>query len=246
MTAESTSADQISSLAKIEPKMRLEGTITDVGLHGAIVDLGLAAEGLLHISQLAADGEINHVTDAVRPGDHVTVWVTDVEPDRHRVSLTMVKPPALTWDELAEGQVHTGTVARIESYGAFVDIGAERHGLLHVREMSAGYVEHPSEMVSVGDEIDVRVLKVDRRRRRIDLTKQGLEAAAVEEPEPEEPEEEEEAAQTSMEAALERAYSDQEQPKKRAGKPRLDEDRSDFIEREEILKRTLDEQSGSE
>jgi ribosomal protein S1 len=233
------------SVEDIKPKMRLEGTVAEIGLHGAVVDIGLPVEGLLHISQLSPHGEIDAVTEAVNVGDQVVVWVTEVEPDQNRVSLTMVEPPDVTWSELREGRVYTGRVTRIEQYGAFVDIGAERPGLLHVREMSTGYVDHPSELVSVGDEIEVRVLKVDRQRQRIDLTRQGLEEEIVEEPEPEkEPEEEEATPQTAMEIAMERARADRTRggEDRQRGKKR----KADYAEREEILDRTLEQHSGEE
>ncbi len=235
------------SIEDLKPKMRLEGTIAEVGLHGAVVDMGLPVEGLLHISQLSSHREVDAVTEAVNVGDEVVVWVTDVQPDHNRVSLTMVEPPDVTWSELREGRIYTGKVTRIEQYGAFVDIGAERPGLLHVREMSSGYVDHPSEMVSVGDEIDVRVLRVDRQRQRIDLTRQGLEEAVEpvqEEPKPEEEVEEEVTPQTAMEIAMERAYAD------RSGggeeKARAKKQKADYAEREEILERTLEQHSGEE
>ena len=242
---EEGSMDQGLSIQDLEPKTRLKGKIKKIGLHGAIVDIGLPYEGLLHISQLAREREVDAVSEAVDVGDEVTVWVTEVNPDQKRVSLTMVRPPEVTWDELREGEIYTGTVTRIEQYGAFVDIGAKRPGLLHVREMSSGYVEHPSELVSVDDEIEVRVRQVDRQRRRIDLTRQGLEETAVEEAEPEaEAEEEEVAQQTAMEAALERAYADRgdAEPEKRRSSKR----RRDDSERADILERTLEEHSGKE
>ena len=100
----------------------------------------------------------------------MTLWVTKVNPEEGHIGLTMVEPPKVDWRELAEGQIHPGTVMRIESYGAFVDIGAKRPGLLHIREMSSGYVRHPSELVQMGEEVRVRILKLDRQKRRIDLT----------------------------------------------------------------------------
>ncbi len=237
--------DQDITVKDLEPKTRLEGTITEVGLHGAVVDIGLPYEGLLHISQLTGDREVDAVTEAVQVGDEVTVWVTEVDPDQRRVSLTMVEPPDVTWDELHEGRIYRGKVTRVEKYGAFVDIGARRPGLLHVREMSAGYVEHPSELVSVGDEIDVRVLKLERKRQRIDLTRQAMAEEAVQEAEPEDKAEEEEAVQqTAMEAAMERAYADRgkgEGDKRRSGKRKRD-----HAGRADILERTLEQHTGKE
>jgi len=232
------------SIEDLEPKMRLEGTVTEIGLHGAVVDVGLSCEGLLHISQLAGDGEVDAVSEAVNVGDEITVWITEVQPDQNRVSLTMIQPPDVTWSELNEGRIYTGRVTRIEQYGAFVDIGAERPGLLHVREMSAGYVEHPTEMVSLGDEIEVRILRIDRQRQRIDLTRQGLEQEVVAEPEPEEAEEEELTPQTAMEVAMERAKADRSRGvgDKRADKKR----KGDDTEREDILERTLSQHANEE
>ncbi|HET92359.1 MAG TPA: S1 RNA-binding domain-containing protein, partial [Chloroflexi bacterium] len=190
--------EQPTSIADLKPKMCLQGIIKDTQLYGAVVDLGLDYDGVIHISQLSPE-RINRVTDAVQPGDTVTVWVTQVNPKKGRIGLTMVQPPDLDWQEMAENQVYTGTVTRIEQYGAFVDIGAERPGLLHVREMSSGYVRHPSELVKMGDEIEVRILKVDRRKRRIDLSMMDIHE------EIEETLEETEPTQTAMEIALQRA-----------------------------------------
>lgn len=249
MTEESVS-NEPKSIADLDSKMRLKGTVEKISLHGALVDIGLGCEGVLHISQIvSSDNGVDLVSDELQPGDKIDVWVSEVHPEKNHVSLTMIEPPDVTWRELEEGQVYTGTVTRIESYGAFVDVGAERPGLLHVREMSAGYVDHPSEMVDLHEEIQVRVLKVDEQRRRIDLTMKGLEPEAPQ-PEPQEPveqeeEQEEEAPQTSMELALERAYADEER-RKRIAQSRSERRESDFSEREEILKRTLEQHSESE
>ncbi|MBN1261287.1 MAG: S1 RNA-binding domain-containing protein [Anaerolineae bacterium] len=165
---EETSVEQAASINDLHPKMRLEGQITRTELYGAFVDLGLERDGMIHISRLA-NRRINKVTDRVNVGDKVTVWVTDVDPDLGRIGLTMVEPPAVDWDEMAEGQVRTGKVVRIERYGAFVDLGAERPGLLHVKQMGE-YVRTPNEVVKDGETVEVRILRLDRRKRQIDLT----------------------------------------------------------------------------
>lgn len=220
---------QVTSIADLRPKMRLQGVVRETQLYGAIVDIGLEQNGLVHISRLAPT-RVSRVTDVVNPGDNVTVWVTEVDLDRGRIGLTMVEPPRVEWRELKEGQVHTGTVTRLESYGAFVDIGAERPGLLHVRDMSSGYVRHPSEIVQVGDEIEVRILKLDRQKRRIDLAMAEPEAQTKSET----VETEEEPPKTAMEIALQRAGR-QQSPKRRRERQHSPE----IAEREDILLRTL-------
>ena len=239
------SSNNPQSIADLEPKTRLEGVVKETGLHGAVVDVGLDYDGLLHISQLASGNNVDLVTEEVQPGDQVTVWVTAVDQEQKHISLTMIEPPDVTWRELKEGRICTGTVKRIESYGAFIDVGAERYGLLHIREMSEGYVENPTEVVSVGNEVEVRILKVDQRRRRIDLTMKGLAPEVASEPEPVETfqEEEEEVPQTSMEVALQRAYDTKD---KEEAKSRPEKRSADFSEQEEIMKRTLEQHADSE
>ena len=173
MTEELTQSPHPHSISDLRPKMRLQGVVKETQLYGALVDIGLEQDGLVHISQLSPT-RVNRVADVVQPGDGVTVWVTKVDPAKGRIGLTMIEPSEVDWRELAEGQSYTGTVTRIEPYGVFVHIGAERAGLLHVREMSTGYVRHPSELVTMGEEIEVRILKLDRRRKRIDLTLMGI------------------------------------------------------------------------
>lgn len=218
------------SIADLKSKMRLEGVVKETQLYGAVVDIGVEYNGVVHISQLSPN-RVNRVTDVVQEGDNVTVWVTKVDSEQRRIGLTMVEPPKVDWHELKEGQVYTGTVTRLEPYGAFVDIGAERPGLLHVREMSSVYVRHPSELVRMGEEIEVRILKLDRRKRRIDLTMADTVAELDSEPE------EEEALKTAMEIALQKARRRQRQTKRRQNKRR----RPDHLaEREDILARTLE------
>jgi small subunit ribosomal protein S1 len=223
---------QPTAITDLEPKMRLQGLVKETQLYGAVIDLGLEYDGVVHISQLSPR-RVNRVSDVVQPGDSVTVWVTKVNPETGRIGLTMVEPPSVDWNELADGQIYTGKVTRLERYGAFVDIGAERPGLLHIREMSAGYVRHPSELMQIGDQVEVRVLKLDRRKRRIDLTMMGIV------PEIEGELEEEEPAKTAMEIALQRARASQ-----RRHAPRHEKRQTpDLSDREDILTRTLEQHS---
>jgi ribosomal protein S1 len=223
------------TIADLRPKMRLEGVVRETQLYGAVVDIGLEYDGMVHISQLSTQ-RVNRVSDVAQPGDSVIVWVTEVSTQKGRIGLSMVEPPRVDWGELAEGQVYTGTVTRLERYGAFVDIGAGRAGLLHVREMSAGYVRDPSELVKMGEEVEVRILKVDRRKRRIDLSMMGIADQIIEE----EPEEGEVDERTAMEIALQQAQA-QRAPGRRQARRRSPD--PDLSEREDILARTLEQHS---
>jgi small subunit ribosomal protein S1 len=230
-------AEAPRTIADLQPKMRLQGIVRETQLYGAVVDIGLEYDGMVHISQLSTQ-RVNRVSDVVQPGDSVTVWITEVSTQKGRIGLTMIEPPRVDWNELAEGQIYTGTVTRLERYGAFVDIGAGRDGLLHVREMSAGYVRDPSEVVKMGEEVEVRILAVDRRRRRIDLSMMGIADQIAVEEELEEGEEVDE--RTAMEIALQQAQA-QRPAGRRHGRRRPSD--PDLSEREDILARTLEKHS---
>ena len=138
----------------------------------------------------------------MKPGEEITVYVLKVEKDTGRIALSLEQPPAVSWDTIKEGEVVTGKVVRLEKFGVFVDIGAERPGMIHVSELASGYVNSPSDVVKVGDEVQARIIKVNRKNRRIDLSLKAMEEPVVV---PQEPEEEEVYQPTAMEVALRRA-----------------------------------------
>jgi transcriptional accessory protein Tex/SPT6 len=189
-----------TNIKDLEPRMKLRGKITKVGLAGAFVDISLSQEGWVHISQLSKD-PVNRVTEVVSPGDEVTVWVRKVNRKKGRISLTMVEPPERTFHDLKPGMIIEGKVMRLAPFGAFIDVGVGRDGLVHISELAPGYVEKPSEIVSVGEEVEVKVLSVDRRRRQIEL---GMKEIPIE------TDEEEESLPTTMELALKEALDQQE------------------------------------
>ena len=165
----------------LEPKTKLSGKVLKTTLAGALVDVGQEIPGVIHISQLQKE-PVNKVEDVVREGQLVDVWVRRVKKDR--IELTMIEPLGLEWREILPDMIVKGKVVRLESYGAFVDIGAERPGLVHVSELTRGYVKTPGEVVKEGDEVEAKVLDVDRRKRQIRLSMKALIPEPVEEERP--------------------------------------------------------------
>jgi len=221
-----------TSIHEIKPKMKLRGKVVKVELFGAFVDVGVGTNGLIHISQLSAE-RVNRVADIVGEGDEVTVWVSTVDPKAKRISLTMIEPAAVDWDELRAGQVYTGKVKRLEQFGAFVDIGLTRDGLIHVSELTSDYIQHPSEVIKVADEVQVKVLKVDHRKRRIELS-----LKAVDEAEMVEEDLDQEELPTAMELALLQAQKDTGRTQKdRPGSPKRGKRYRE--EQDDLLARTL-------
>ncbi len=161
-------------LEDLKPKMKLDGKVKKVELFGAFVDVGVGRDGLVHISALSAK-RVNQVTDVVKEGDPVTVWVRKVDSKAGRLDLTLIEPMPVDWEELKPKQVYTGKVTKLEKFGAFVDIGAERPGLIHISEMASYRVEEVSEICKVGDEVQVKVLSVDARKKQIKLSLKAME-----------------------------------------------------------------------
>lgn len=246
----------VTGLASLKRKMKLTGTVTRLELYGAFIDVGLDTNALIHISKLGKE-HVNRVSDVLSVGQEVTVWVEKVDPARKQIMVTMIEPLGVEWRDLKNGQTYTGTITRLENYGAFVNIGAEREGLVHISELSHDYVKQPSEVVNVGDEVQVQVLGFSKRKRRIDLSMKALmEKPTIEQilapthqPEPvsyDYPEEEEidEDVPTAMEYALRKAFGqdmeyDGRRGKKRGGKKKKQRRERSRSQQEALLERTL-------
>lgn len=220
----------------LRPGLKLEGKVVRLEKFGAFVDIGAETEGLVHISEMSTTGRVNRPQDVVREGDAVQVWIKDVERGSRRISLTMVEPPEVDIRTLKPNMILTGKVVRLESFGAFIDVGAGRDGMIHVTEMGRGYVGSPSEILSVGDELQVRVVDVDPRRGRISLSMKDLPAEQIV------LDQEEEELPSSMELALRQAMAydgDPELARRRlTRRDRRERQRRDR-EQDDIISRTL-------
>lgn len=167
----------------IEPKLQFTGKVIKVSLAGAVIDIGMDKPAVLHISQIVTPDNtpVKRVEDVLTVGSDVQVWIKRVmkKDGEDRVELTMLQPLALEWRELKVGNTVKGKVVRLEKFGAFVEIGAERPGLVHISEMAHGYVKVPGDVVKEGDEIEAQILEINRKKKQIKLSIKALQ------PEPE-------------------------------------------------------------
>lgn len=158
-------------LDNLEEGQVLTGTVTSLADFGAFVDVG-GADGLVHLSELSWN-RVNHPREVLELGATVTVRVISIDRERRRIGLSLKQLQPEPWSDLAAryeiGSVVTGTVTRLTDYGAFARLDENIEGLIHVSELSVEGTA-AADVVSVGDDLQVRVIRVDPDRMRIGLS----------------------------------------------------------------------------
>src|SRR5690554_5509480 len=166
IAADSDRTIEVNQPNEIKVKQHFTGTVVKTGLAGAIIDIGAGRPAVIHISQIVPetpDQPIKRVEAVLKVGQQVDVWVKRTKDER--IELTMIKPLDLEWRDIKKGMTVKGHVVRLEKFGAFVEIGAERPGLIHISEMAHGYVRQPSDVVKEGDEVEAEVIDVNRKKK---------------------------------------------------------------------------------
>jgi len=153
---------------------RIPGKVVSLTDYGAFVELEEGVEGLVHISEMSWRKRIKHPSKLVEVGDEVDVVVLDVDEENRRISLGMKQTEPNPWrliaDKYEEGNIIQGRVRNLTDFGAFVEIEEGIDGLIHISDMSwTKRVEHPSEVLQKGQEVEVAVLSVDAERQRLSL-----------------------------------------------------------------------------
>jgi len=159
------------------------GTVSSIVNFGAFIDLG-GVDGLVHVSELSWK-HIEHASEVVEVGQEVTVEVLEVDNDRERVSLSLKATQEDPWQVFARthaiGQYIPGKVTKIVPFGAFVRVADGIEGLVHISELSAKHLEHADQVVTVNQDVFVKLIDIDLERRRISLSlKQAMEELDVE------------------------------------------------------------------
>lgn len=169
---EESSKKKEETLNSLEVGSTITGTVKRLTNFGAFVDVG-DIDGLVHISELAWE-RVGHPSEVLKNGEQVEVKVLEVIPEKERISLSIRKTQPDPWskavEELESGQIINGKVTRLVNFGAFIELKAGVEGLAHISQLADYHVNHPSEILNEGEEVEVKILEVKARAKRISLS----------------------------------------------------------------------------
>ncbi len=157
----------------------IQGAVRNLTTYGAFVGLEEGIDGMIHVSDLSWTRKINHPSEVLKKNDEVEAVVLAIDKDNQRVSLGVKQNETDPWAEIdgkfKVGDLVSGQVAKIASFGAFVNLQDDIDGLIHISQLSEEHVEKVKDVLKVGDEVDARVIKVDKVERRIGLSIKAVE-----------------------------------------------------------------------
>jgi len=173
--------DRERILDRLQPGQVVEGKISNIVDFGAFVDLD-GIDGLIHISELSWS-HVNHPSEILSIGDTVSVKVLDIDRDRQRISLGLKQTQEDPWQRVVDtyniGDELEGTVTKVVTFGAFVEILDGVEGLVHISELAQHHVENPREIIQPGDPVRVKILEIDSERRRLSLSIKRVEGQVL-------------------------------------------------------------------
>jgi small subunit ribosomal protein S1 len=166
-------------LARYPEGSDVVGKVRNLTNYGAFIELEEGIDGLLHVSDMSWTRKISHPSERLEKGQEVTCRVLSVDESRRRIALGLKQLDNDPWDndipdKYQPGQLVKGKVTKITNFGVFVGLEDGLEGLLHISELADHKVDNPEEMVNVGDEIEVKVLRVDTDERKIGLSRKRV------------------------------------------------------------------------
>jgi small subunit ribosomal protein S1 len=162
------------------PGALVKGRVRNLTNYGAFIEIEEGIDGLLHVSDMSWTRKIGHPSEVVEKGQEVECKVISVDQERRRIALGLKQMDEDPWatdipNRYQPGQLVKGNVTKITNFGVFVGLEDGLEGLLHISELADHKVENPEDVVKVGDEIEVKILRVDPDERKIGLSRKRVE-----------------------------------------------------------------------
>ncbi|WP_309397747.1 30S ribosomal protein S1 [Cerasicoccus maritimus] len=153
---------------------RVRGKVRNLTNYGAFVELEEGIDGMVHVSDMSWTRKVNHPSEVVKKGDEINAIVLDVDSDNQRISLGMKQLMEDPWDNIEQyfkiGDIVQGKVSKLTGYGAFIELEHGIDGLVHISQIAEDHVEKIKDVLSEGQEVNARVIKIDAEERRVGLS----------------------------------------------------------------------------
>ncbi|MBB3127639.1 small subunit ribosomal protein S1 [Paenibacillus rhizosphaerae] len=180
-------ANKQKVMGELQEGQEIEGTVQRLTQFGAFVDVG-GVDGLVHVSEMAWH-HVDKPSDVVSEGDQVKVKVLKVDPEKGKISLSIKAAQPGPWESAADkfhtGDVVTGEVKRLVTFGAFVELAPGVEGLVHISQISHKHIGTPHEVLKEGQEVQVKILDINTAEKRVSLSIKETEEAPAAAPRPE-------------------------------------------------------------
>ncbi len=164
---------------------RIKGKVRNMTSYGAFVEIENDIDGMIHVSDMSWTRKINNPNEMLKVGDEVEAVILDIDPQQQRISLGLKQIEEDPWANINDlykiGDIVSGKVTKITAFGAFIELSHKIDGLVHISQISKDRVEKVKDKLSLGQEIEARVIKIDRDERRIGLSIKALDEGFSEE-----------------------------------------------------------------
>ena len=192
---------------KYQPGHKIKGRVRNLTNYGAFIEIDEGIDGLLHISDMSWSKKVTHPSEIIKKGDKIEVEILSVDKEKKRVSLGIKQLTEDPWkkeipEKYSVGDIVKGKVTKMTDFGAFIDMGNGLEGLLHISEVSSEKIKNLEKILSIGQELDVKIVKIEPEARKIGLSLKGTGKAPEQEAKPQETQPQEE--QAEAEAAEEK------------------------------------------
>jgi small subunit ribosomal protein S1 len=162
------------ALEKYPPGTKVSGKIRNLTSYGAFVELEEGLDGMIHVSDISWTRKINHPSEVLKKGEEVEVVILEIDKANQRISVGIKQLSDDPWDNIDQfykvGDLVTGNVTKLASFGAFIGLQHDIDGLVHISQVSEDRVDKIKNVLKVGQEVTARVIKIDKGERRIGLS----------------------------------------------------------------------------
>ncbi|MFQ5687836.1 MAG: 30S ribosomal protein S1 [Candidatus Scalindua sp.] len=199
---------------KYQPGHKIKGRVRNLTNYGAFIEIDEGIDGLLHISDMSWSKKVTHPSEIIKKGDKIEVEILSVDKEKKRVSLGIKQLTEDPWkkeipEKYAVGDIVKGKVTKMTDFGAFIDMGSGLEGLLHISEVSSEKIKNLESVLSIGQELDVRIVKIEPEARKIGLSLKGVEKASGQENQPQEEQTDTETSEDAIEEQVDKEKVDE-------------------------------------